>query len=268
MKNYIKTIRAVVILGALMLAFTGEVFAAPEFLPNSVANITGNSAEIRAYIQNYGEPSVVWFEWSEAVSSQAPAVIGMNNYFGSGFFTAKLSNLTTGVTYSFRSAVKWRGQTFYSPVTSFVATNSTVSGAVSAQGALGTGTMYNSQTNNSSAPAVTNQTPAPSTQTQTVTQTKKVAVAPVVSVKKTVSTTETKIASNTKNTTSTQNANTNMASVFGAGDGLMPTTLVGWLILVISALVVVLLINMISEQNNKRKKKSLEHELTAGEAHA
>lgn len=268
MKNIIKTISVVVVLGLSMLAFTGEAFAAASILPNSVVEITTNSALIKGYVENYAESSVVWFEWSEASSASAPVVVSMKNFFSSGFFEARLTDLRPDTVYSFRSAVKTRETTIYSPVSSFRTRGVAVAGSVSSQSALGLGTIVsggNSSTvPNQGSSANTTQRSSSNTQTQKVSSQNKNTTSETVVAKNTSNTnysnSSSGYSSNNKNVNTTS-MNSNTASVIGAGAGVFPSTLVGWLALFVAILVIVLLIHMIFEQGEKRKKRMLPHEL-------
>ena len=78
------------VLGIALFAFVSEVFASPILLQPSVVEVTGTSAVIRGYLQNNCKRTLVRFEWSEASSVSAPAVVGLKDTFFDGFFTARL----------------------------------------------------------------------------------------------------------------------------------------------------------------------------------
>ncbi|MBI5400567.1 MAG: hypothetical protein HZB12_00410 [Candidatus Yonathbacteria bacterium] len=247
----IQTIRAGVIFGVALCAFAGEVFAAPTLLPTSVIEITGGSAVLRGYAQSSDVNSVVWFEWSEASSNSAPAVLGMRGFYGDGFFSARLDGLNPGGTYSFRAVAKGGGATIYSPVTSFktLGGSSTSIAGASSQGSLGTGTLSGADTASS---ANSGQTSSSNTQTQKVVSAKKNTAVVAVAKK-----TTTIASSNVSNNANAVTANGNTASVIGAGDSMFPDTLIGWMALIIAVLLVVLIVHMIYGQGEERRKKSL-----------
>lgn len=235
-----QTIRSFAILGVIFFAFTGEVFAAPTLLPTSSLEISSTGATIRAYVQNPGESSVVWFEWSEASSVAAPTVVAMSNFFGDGFFAARLDGLTPGIIYSYRAVVKSGGATVYSPTASFrtLGGSSATATTASSQGPLGLG-------------PISDTTATPVVTQPVVSQTSKSATKTVI-VKKSTDTTS--LSDTTSGAVNKSNTNNNMASVIGAGNGVLPDTLVGWVALIIATLVAVLLVVMISESSERRKK--------------
>ncbi|TAN37199.1 hypothetical protein EPN27_00015 [Patescibacteria group bacterium] len=258
-KTISKTIRVIAVTSVAIFAFTGEVFAAPTFLPTSSLEITNTSAVVRVYIENPNELAVVWFEWSEASSVLPPEVIAMSNYFGSGFFAARLPDLKPGTTYSYRAAAKSGGATVYSPTASFKTTGAapvtttTGSSQVALGGASLSGGSVNTDTPSAvSTQNVTSQVSSDSAQSQ-----------PVASQTTTRSSTKTIATKNETNTVSVNSAksdttklgaNNNTASVAGSGSDLLPSTLIGWVALIVATLFTVLLIVMIFESTERRKK--------------
>lgn len=253
-----KTIRMMAFAGVTLFAFTGEVFAAPTFLPTSSLEITNTSAVVRAYIENPDEPAVLWFEWSEASSVLPPEVVAMSSYFGSGFFAAHLKGLKPGTTYSYRVAAKSGGATVYSPVSAFKTTGATTvtTTTTSSQAPLGGASISGSPVNTDATSAVstqntTSQASSGSTQAQPVAS---------QSTRNTTKTVATKNSTNTaypnsvKSDTAKLGTNYNTASVAGSGSELLPGTLIGWVALIIVALFVILLMVMIFESAERRKK--------------
>lgn len=244
-----KTIRVMAIAGVALFTFTGEVFAAPTFLPTSSLEITNTSAVVRVYIENPNELAVVWFEWSEASSILAPEVVAMSNYFGSGFFAARLDGLKPGTTYSYRSAAKSGGATVYSPVASFKTTGASpvTTTTASSQTALGGAPLsvdsVNADTNSQASTGSTQAQPVVSQTTRSTTKT--------ATVKNSASAASSDFA---KRDTANLGVNNNTASVSGAGSGLFPSTLIGWVALIIMTLFVVLVMGMIFESTERRKK--------------
>ena len=228
-----QTIRAGVIAGVVFFAFAESAFAAPVLLPTSVTNITDTSAVIKDYLQNESEITVVWFEWSEASSSAAPTVVGMDNFFGSGFFGVSLRELSPNTVYSYRAAVRRGGATIYSPTMSFKTLGNGSGGSSASSGALGLGSMISS--------------PAPTTVVvQTPAQTK--VETPVVKVK------------STPTPKADGFTNGNAAAEIGVGNGIFPTTLIGWILLLIAILVAVLVADMIYRSFEKRSNAHHEEE--------
>lgn len=239
-----QTIRSFAILGAIFFAFAGEVFAAPTLLPTSSLEITNTSAVVRGYVQNPGELAVVWFEWSESSSAATPTVVAMSNFFGDGFFAARLDGLTPGVTYSYRAVAKSGGATVYSPTASFRTLGGSPATATTtpSQGALGGASLVDTPSIGSTQTTSSQASSAPiQTQPVVVSQAKK-------------STPKAVVAKNSTSVTSSNNTNNNMASVIGAGNGVLPGTLIGWVALIVATLVVVLLMVMILESTERRKK--------------
>lgn len=253
-----QTIRVMAIAGVALFAFTGEVFAAPTLLPTSSLEITNTSAAVRAYIENPDESAVVWFEWSEASSVFPPEVIAMSSYFSSGFFSARLIGLKPGTTYSYRAVAKSGGATVYSPVSSFKTTGGVAivtTTMASSQAPLGGAPLSGSPVNtNASAVSTQNTTSQASSGSA---QTQPVASQSTRNTTKTVATknpTNTAPSNSIKNDMAKLGATNNTASVAGSGSELLPSTLIGWVALIVVTLFVVLLMTMIFDSTERRKK--------------
>lgn len=228
-------IRTGMVLAAGFFVFVNTAFAAPALTPVSVSNLTGESAMITGNVSNPYKNSTVWFEfYNDSGSTVALATQGI---WHDGMFTWYLRDLTPGKTYSVRSAAMEDGVTVYSPTSSF------------------TTPLPKSFTTST----VANQTQAPAivqgeTQTATVKQT------PAVKKTQTVSTTnatpkKTEKSVAVKATTSEGFTNGSVASIIGAGDGMLPSTLIGWVALLIAILVVVLIGRTIYDSAEKRREE-------------
>lgn len=244
-----QTIRAGVVLGVALFAFASDVFAAPSLTPATAVQITSEGATLVGHVFNPNKNSTVWFEWSTNSSLAAPLTIGMNAVYNEGFFQGYLSNLSSGATYYYRAASMEGGATVYSPIASFTTTvpRSTPAATVSFP-AVSVST--DSTTNNT----LTSSGNAQTAQTQTVSSVKKSTIATTATKRTTTST----VSSNTVNT------NSNTAAVIGAGGGVFPATLTGWIALFILLLLTILIVHMIYEQGEKRKKKLDPHETETG----
>lgn len=207
------------VLGIALFAFASEALAAPMLTPVTVTRITDNSATIIGHVSNPQKNSTVWFELYNNYNS--PTAVAVQGIWNEGTFEWNLRDLNPGQTYSYRSVAMEGGATVYSPVSSF--TTSTPKP---------TSVTVTYQSNSSVV------TPAPK-----VTQ----AVAPVVVVKQTATTTPV--------VTKDGFTNGNTATVIGAGSDIFPTTLIGWIALLISILVAILVGRMIYESTEKRKKE-------------
>lgn len=227
-----QTIRAGAVLGVALFAFASNAFAAaPVLLPVSVTEVTNTSVVLRDYIQSYGDNSVAWFEWSEASSISAPTFFAMRGFYGDGLFEARLEGLTPGATYSFRAAARAGGVTVYSPALTFTTLSSKPAPVVS----------------------------------QSVTQT---SVSKTIQTKtQTVQTVAVKQATVVAAPAKEGFTNGNSAAVIGAGNSLLPSTLLGWVALLVAILLVVLLGHMIYEAPEKlRKEREKEEERTRRES--
>lgn len=217
MNNIIfQTIRAGAVLGIALFAFVSEALAAPMLTPVTVTRITDNSATIIGHVSNPQKNSTVWFEVYNNFG--APTSVAVQGIWNEGTFEWNLRDLNPGQTYSYRAVAMEGGATVYSPVSSFT---------TSVPKPTSVTVSYQSQ-----APVVT-QTPAP-----------KVTQAVVV-----------KQATTTPVVTKDGFTNGNTAAVIGAGGDIFPTTLIGWMALLVSLLIVILVGRMIYESIEKRNKK-------------
>ncbi len=226
----IQTIRAGFILGVALFAFAGEVFAAPTLTgPTEAVQTTETTATLVGFVENTYKTSLVWFEWSDNSSMYSFTPIGLTRVFDKGFFKAYLSGLNPGATYYYRAVSSEGGTTVYSQIISFKTKGGTT--------AVTTTTVsYQNTTSSSNSTA---------TASGSSVQTKK-STTPVVAKK-----TTTVVATTTEGFT---NGSANTASVIGAGNSLLPKTLIGWVALLVSLLVAILLGSMIYESSEKRKK--------------
>lgn len=248
MNNIIfQTIRAGVVLGIALFAFVGEVFATPILTPTETIQIAETTAVLVGHVDNTNKTSVVWFEWNEGSSMYSPITIGMKSIYSNGYFQGYLKNLKPGTVYSYRAVAAEGGTTVYSPVVSFRTKGGTVAPSA-------TTVLYPSPT--FVAPV---QTVA---QTQAVVQVpvKKKSTTPVATAKKAPSAT---VVATTKD--GFTNGSVNTATVLGAGDGVLPRTLIGWIALLIALLIAILIGRMIYESSEKRKKARLAKKLASEE---
>lgn len=215
----VQTIRAGVVLGialfALFFSFASDVLAAPILTPVTVTRITGNSATIIGHVSNSQKNSTVWFELDN--NGGVSTSVAMQGIWNEGTFEWNLRDLNPGQTYSFRAWATEGGVTISSPTSSF--TTSVPKPATS--------TMISYQSNSSVATTV----PAPKA-TQTV-ATKQVTTTPAV--------------------TKEGFTNGNSATIIGAGDGMLPSTLIGWIALIISIFIMILVAHMVYEAPEKRR---------------
>lgn len=219
MNNIIfQTIRAGAVLGIVFFAFASSALAAPMLTPVTVTRVTENSATIIGHVSNPQKNSTVWFELYNNYNT--PTAVAVQGIWNEGTFEWNLRDLNPGQTYSYRSVAMEGGATVYSPVSSF--TTSTPKP---------TSVTITYQSNS------TIVTPAPKT-TKTVT--------PVV---------VTKEATTTPVITKDGFTSGNTASVIGAGSDIFPTTLIGWIALLIAILTATLIGRMIYESTEKRNKK-------------
>lgn len=229
-----QTIRAGVVLGVALFAFVGDVFAAPILNPVTVAQVASDSATLVGYVSNPGKTSKVWFESGEDSLLAAPAVVGMNAVYNDGFFQGYLTTLKPGTKYYYRAATVDNGVIIYSPILSFKTLGSGPS-SLTAQSS--------SVLQSAEHPGNTNQT-QPKTQTGNTNSKSANNTVGANAVKKTAS------------GTVLVGANSNSASVIEAGDGILPTTLTGWVMLLLSIIVAVLVGRLIFESSEKRKKSA------------
>ncbi|MCK9345125.1 MAG: hypothetical protein M0P64_03330 [Candidatus Pacebacteria bacterium] len=211
--------RATVVLGIAIFAFASDALAAPVLTPATATRVTENSATIIGHVSNPQKNSTVWFELFN--KSGAVTAVAVQGIWNDGTFEWNLRDLNQGETYSFRSAAMEGGVTVYSPTSSFTTVVPKVAVPV---------TTTTSPSGVSTPTSATKTTKA----VETTTVEKKATATPVV--------------------TSEGFTNNNSAAIIGAGSGLFPTTLIGWIILIIAILAVVLLGQMVNESIEKRKK--------------
>lgn len=236
-----QTIRAGVVLGVALFAFAGDVFAAPVLNPVTVSQVASDSATLVGHISNPGKTSKVWFESGEDPLLSAPAVVGMNAVYNEGFFQGYLTTLTPGTKYYYRAATVDNGVTIYSPIFSFKTLGSGPSSAA---------TQSSSVSQSAESSGNTNQT---QTKTQTSNTNSKSAnnTAVANAAKKTTSAA---VLAGSNAYTSVSGTNSNSAAVVGAGNSIFPSTLIGWVLLLLSIVAAVLVGRMIFESSDKGKK--------------
>ncbi len=254
----ISTIRFGVIASVALFAFAGQVFAAP-VLTAVVAQVeSSTSATLFAKdIDAEWRNTTVWFEFGE---TQDPTeVIGLREIFApsSGNFSARLTNLKPNTRYYFRAVAVAGIDHVSSPVKSFTTKVSAVSTQSTQTASTNTAsTNINNSTQTSQSASVANASNTGSTQKTNkvaTTATKKVTATPEVN----------KNCEDAKTVTATtvvKGTNSNSASVAGAGISVFPSTLIGWIALIIALLFVVLIVRIIHETNEKRRKAHEEAE--------
>lgn len=242
MNNTFQTIRMGIVISVALFAFVQSAFAAPVLTPVVVTEIKESSAMLDVYVSNPSKNTCAWFEWTAGSSISSGTPVARQCFYGNGTIKTVLRDLVPGATYSYRAVAVEGGAMVYSPASSFQTVNpNTVSPAPS--------------TYTQSQPAVSTQAGA---------QTGSVRTSAPVAVQKNVVT----ISSATQATPAIGAegfTNGNSASIIGAGNGILPTTLIGWIMLLIMTLVAVLVGHMIYESAEKRReereKKELELEL-------
>lgn len=229
--NIIYAFRVATVLSVAFFAFTSSALAAPELTPVTVTRVTETSATLIGHVANPYKNSTVWFEFYNTNGN--PTTYAVQSIWNNGTFEWNLRDLNPGQTYSYRSAAMEGGVTVYSQTSSFTTPTPKPVTTV-------TSTMT---------PPVQTVTPAKTTTTE-----KEVVVKTAIVVKKEVAT-----------TTPTEGFDNNSASIIGAGSGMLPNTLVGWILLLILILAAVLLSHMIYDSAEKRKeereKKKREEEM-------
>lgn len=245
MNNIIfQTIRAGAILGVAFFALANEAFAAPSPTPVTVNSITGTSATIVGHVSNPHKSTAVWFEIYNNFG--APMAVGAQPpLYDNGIgitFEYPLKDLNPGQTYSYRSAAMEGGVTVYSPTSSFTTTSPKIVNTVSSQLYSGASTQNQTQTTASKTAQTATKTVAVKQNTTT-----KVATAPVANKE--------------------SSTNGNSAAVIGAGNSLLPNTLISWLVLLAAILIVVLVGRLLYEApERRRKEREYEEERTRREA--
>lgn len=209
-----------IVMGAGFLSFAQISFAAPVLTPATVSGVSRTSAILVAKVSNAGKNNVsVWFEWGETSSlEKTPA--GIRDIYGEGYFQGNLSDLKEGTTYYFRAVAMLGSEKVTSPTSTFTTDGGATPVAVATI----------------EAPTVTIKKDTAVKEVTSVAKVSKVSIAPK------------------ETTTVAPVSNANIASVIGAGDGVLPGTLIGWLLLFISILIAVIIIHTIYLQNVQRKK--------------
>lgn len=266
MNKYIyQTISAGFVFGVAVLTLTNTALASAVLVPAGATDITGTRATLNGQVMNQDANSTVWFEWSDNSSMYAPAIVGKDAFYGGRTFEASINGLTPGRTYYYRavavskpiigssdapvysSIISFRTILPKSAVAATTGTNATIYSTN--QNSVGNNSQSNvnntSRTNNSNTTTNTNRTFNSSTKN---TNTSNV----VTSTKDGFSN-----VNNQKNTDGFSNGNSSGASVLGAGGGILPTTLVGWIALIIALLIILLIVRLIYEENERRKKVRL-----------
>lgn len=246
-----QTIRAVMVLGIAFFALANEVFAAPSLTPVSVNSITGTSATIVGHVSNPHKSTAVWFEIYNNFG--APMAVGAQPpLYDNGIgitFEYPLKDLNPGQTYSYRAGAMEGSETVYSPFSSFTTTAPKV--------AASTTTTYQPQ------PVAPVAVAQPAATAPKVAQAKTV-VAPAKQVTTTTVTTKEGFTNNGNTNTApvviTKEgfSNGNSATVIGSSNNLFPSTLIGWLLLILAILVVALIGRMIFESTENRRKTHVE----------
>lgn len=221
---------SIIVLG--LFSYTYTAFASGLVLtPATVTTVSETSADLVARVtsEGWGYPSV-WFEWGETQALEKP-VAGMTTIPTAGNFYARLSDLKPQTVYYFRAvAMDLDGNKITSPTVSFT-TKSTKAVAVVT-------------------PVVVT-TPASPTTYKDPTQTTKTSVPTKKNVVATSKVAEKSTTYTNKSETTSTATNANSASVIGGG--ILPATLVGWILVFILVFVVVLLAHMVYKSNQERK---------------
>lgn len=228
MKNIIiQTIRAGVFLGAAFFMNANTTFAAPELAPVVVKDITGDSATLVGRVSNPYKNSTVWFELYNTNSTPTP--VAVQGIWHEGTFQWNLNGLTPGQTYSVASVAMEGGITVHSQSSSFTTPLPKPVTPIVISYQSNTTTVTQTETQKPVAKVV------PAT-----TAVRQVAVVPVAP----------KEGFN----------NGNSAAIISAGNGMFPTTLIGWILLLIAILIAVLIGHMIYVSLEKRNKPHKEEE--------
>ncbi len=259
-KNTKNTIVAAFLVALFAVVAIPNISFASHFIvyTNSVTSISGNFAILNGYVDSADHYSylvsnnndritetVAWFEWgtSTIFDNRTPKTRQMteNN------ISVGISGLTQGTTYFVRAvAENSQGLRINGSTISFTtagvkpradegATTNTNVSVVKPRADEGA-------TTNPNTSVVINTAPV-----------KKVAVTPTKAEGTVSKAAPTKVVTNTQNR--------NVAAVAGAGGGILPETLIGWVALLIALLIVALLVHMILESTNKRKRVEEEEDL-------
>lgn len=251
----ISAVRLGIITGIALLAFAGEVFAAPVLTPVTATTFSATSVMLAAKVSNpVWVNTSVWFEWGEAGSQVITA--GLADVYNQGPFETLLTDLKPGITYFFRAGAMDvdSNVTVYSPTAYFTIRDgsvvlTTLASVNTYEAAVSPAQVNTSDTSAGEVAKVVSA--AQEKKVAPATAAKKIVSAPAV---KSTATTIAATASNTDNSG-------NLASVAGA-DSVLPSTLVGWIALITALLFAVLLARMIFESSEKRKKASEDDEMS------
>lgn len=235
MNNTFQTIRMATVFGIAFLAFAQSAFAAPIVTPVMVTDVTSTSAVLDVRVLNAAKNTCAWFEWTTGSSMSTGTAISRQCFYGDGSIKTTLNNLNPGSTYSYRAVAIEGGVTVSSSVSSF----STLSSNIATTPASVT---------SSSQPAVSTQIAPQAVKAKTV--------APVVAQKNTVTTSSATPAIGADGFT-----NGNSAAIIGAGNGILPITLIGWIGLLVMTLLAVIFGHMIYESAEKRRIEREQKEL-------
>ena len=272
-KYIIQTIRGGFVLAVVFFASANTALAAAYLVPAGATDITSTTATINGQVENPGNNTDVWFEWSDTRSFYAPTVVGKQGFWGSGTFNAKLDGLNPNATYYYRVVAVSSpifGQSsdapFYSPIVSFktkpsntVSWSSGVVYSTTDNGSTNTNQTSTNTTNTTNTSNTTN-----TTNTTNTNNTSNSSNSNTSSSNKNNGTSNTSVAGTQdgfNNTTGATNSdgfsNNSGASAIGGGDSILPTTLIGWVALIIALLVALLIVRLIYEESEKRKKARL-----------
>ena len=183
-----------------------------------------------------------------------------------GLFETKIRDFKPGTTYYFRAAAMEGGVTIYSPMQSLVTTGGSKVAVVAST--VNTNTATNNTTANKTTKIINNtETNTTNTSNSTTDKSTTKASSVVSSVDATKKSTNTTTGSSQVGTSqNTYGTNANTASVIGVGGSMVPSTLIGWLALLIAILVMILLTYMIFESSAKRKKAREEARILRNQA--
>lgn len=220
--------RAIVIGSVMFFAFAESVFAAPALPPPTATQIQGESARLTGFVSNHYQNTTVWFEvWGAGAGSMStPTAYATQGIWHEGRFEWTVRDLVPGQTYYFRTAGMQGGVTTYSPTSTFVTV-----------------------VPRPNPPATIIYDKRPDTPTPTPIPVKK---APVREIE-----VDQKEQPNPQvgSGFTREGFNNNGASVIGAGNSTLPTTLVGWIALLVAFLVIILMVRMIYDSIEDRERR-------------
>lgn len=204
------------------------------------SNVSVSGASLSAQVSNPWKTTMSWFEWGETPS--LGYATNLSSIWHQGFFYGTLEGLKPNTTYYYRAVAMEGVERVESPTLSFVTRALPVAPPLAV-------------------PAKVEPQPTPKP------------IPSKASVEK-VATKEPAKEMAVKNTDTSKDTLTikwrddrSMASVFGAGDGIFPDTLVGWVLLIVVFLLMVLIMRMIFESNQKRALVHPKYEIEEHELH-